>query len=66
MKTKVIVTEDHTETGIDWGVSFDGNNPIEDRYFQCNTKEDAFNLADMINLYVMDSFTDKILEGMTE
>lgn len=46
---KVIVCEDHDEPGVNWGISFNGNNPTDEEYFQCNTKEDAFRLAKMIN-----------------
>jgi hypothetical protein len=43
-----VVIETHENSGVEWGLSFDGNNPSADMYFKMADKQTAFRLKDFL------------------
>lgn len=49
-KTSLTVIEFHTEEGVEWALSFGGNNPEEKDYFEVKDKDTAFRLKDKLSV----------------
>lgn len=50
LETSLVVIEYHHENGVEWGLSFDGPNPLnKDDYFIMIDKESAFRLKDKLS-----------------
>lgn len=47
--TSLVVCEDHDADGVHWGLSFGGNNPTAEDYFELKDKETAFRLKDKLS-----------------
>lgn len=64
MKMEILVCEDHNENGIDWGISFLGNNPPKDKYIKCENASEAFKLKNLIEekLKKLQHFKDTTIE----
>jgi hypothetical protein len=48
MAAKPLVIENHTDSGIEWLVSFEGCNPSEERSVRCYSRSDAEKLVSLI------------------
>lgn len=47
-----ILIEEHTESGVDWLVSFDGSNPTTDKCIKCADRTEAEKLISLIEQVV--------------
>lgn len=45
----IVVIESYGETGVEWGLSFNGSNPQPEDYFKMLDKETAFRLKDYLS-----------------
>jgi hypothetical protein len=45
---KVVVIETHEESGVEWGLSFNGYNPDFQDYYKMPDKETAFRLMERL------------------
>ncbi len=51
----IIVIETHEDTGVEWGISFNGYNPEPPDYFKMVDQETAFRIMEYLNNLTVNS-----------